>query len=106
MHAFTQVMQSRDDAPSAMMCDSQAERTKIDPFLDGENKRATVKETRSLLLQLSAKVEKYSNALGLAYTALYSGPYAGVIGIIAGMLELDKKIAAHIRRILSPAQYD
>jgi len=53
LDAFTQVMQSRDDAQSSMMRDSQADRTKIDPFLDGENRRATVKETRALILQSS-----------------------------------------------------
>ena len=58
-------MQSRDDAQSSMMRDSQADRTKIDPFLDGENRRATVKETRALILQLSAKADRYDSALGL-----------------------------------------
>ena len=106
LDAFSQVMQARDEAHSALMRDSSGERTKIDPFLDGENRRATVKETRAMLLQLSSKADRYNNALDQVYTALYSDPYAAVMGILAGLLEQDKKVAAHIRRILSPAQFD
>ena len=47
LDAFSQVMQSRDDAQASMMRDSQAERSRIEPFLDGENRRATVKESRA-----------------------------------------------------------
>jgi hypothetical protein len=106
LDAFLQVIQARNEAQSTLMRDSSAERTKIDPFLDGENRRATVKETRALLLQLSSKADKYSSALGQVCTALYGDPYSVVMGVLAGLLDQDKKMAAHIRRILSPAQYD
>ena len=41
------------------------------PWMRRTCRRATVKEIRALLLQLSAKADRYSSALGQVYAALY-----------------------------------
>ena len=74
-------------------------------FMSGENRRATVKETRELLLQLRDKAAKLDQRLGEVFMQLYYNPNVLIPPMLVGLLEEDKDMYQHVYRRLTPSQH-
>ena len=76
------------------------DRADSDPFLSGENRRATVKETRALLLKLRHKAAKFDSRLGEVFMQLYYDLDGAV-----GLLDVDKEMFQYVYKSLTPSQH-
>ena len=93
------------DAVKATVRHAATERADPDPFLSGENRRATVKETRALLLTMRNKASKLDPRLGEAFMQLYYDPDVLVPPMLVGLLDVDKQMFQYVYKSLTPSQY-
>ena len=95
----------QSDALSKALSSAIVDKEATVKFIEGANRRPTVRETREHVSMFQSKAQRLDAPLGAAVELLYANPHCDLTAALLGQAVSDKELFGLVRRTLTNAQY-